>query len=108
MKVVIINNSDIIGGAAVVSHRLMNALRKDGVDARMLVVNKYGEDNNVITFGSKLKAKYYFIKERLRIFISNGFSRSNLFRVSVANSGFYINNNPVVKDADIIVLNWIN
>lgn len=108
MKVVIINNSDIIGGAAVVSHRLMNALRKDGVDARMLVVNKYGEDNNVITFGSKLKAKYYFIKERLKIFISNGFSRSNLFRVSVANSGFYINNNPVVKDADIIVLNWIN
>lgn len=108
MKVVIINNSDILGGAAVVSHRLMNALRKDGVDARMLVVNKYGDDDNVTTFGSKLKAKYYFIKERLRIFISNGFSRNNLFKVSIANSGFHINNNPVIKDADIIILNWIN
>lgn len=108
MKVVIVNNSDILGGAAVVAHRLMNALRKDGVDAKMLVVNKYGKDDNVITFGSKLKSRYYFLKERLRIFMSNGFSRRNLFKVSIANSGYNINDNPIIKDADIIVVNWIN
>lgn len=108
MKVVIVNNSDILGGAAVVSYRLMNALRRQGLDAKMLVVNKYGNDDNVIAFGSKLKAKYYFFRERLRIFISNGFSRKNLFKVSVADCGFCINDNPVIRNADVIVLNWIN
>lgn len=37
MRVVIISRSDQTGGAAVVSHRLMLALRAEGVDARMLV-----------------------------------------------------------------------
>ncbi len=40
LKVVIINKSDSTGGAAVVSFRLMNALRTAGVDARMLVAEK--------------------------------------------------------------------
>ena len=37
MKVVIISRSDDTGGAAIVSLRLMDALRARGVDARMLV-----------------------------------------------------------------------
>ena len=37
MKVAIINRSDERGGAAVVSARLMEALRAKGVDARMIV-----------------------------------------------------------------------
>ena len=40
MRVVIISRSDQTGGAAVVSHRLMLALRAEGVDARMLVCEK--------------------------------------------------------------------
>ena len=39
-KILIINKSDSTGGAAVVSRRLMEALRAEGADARMLVVEK--------------------------------------------------------------------
>ena len=47
MKIAIINKSDLNGGAAVVSYRLMNALREHGVDAKMLVTEKLGKDGNV-------------------------------------------------------------
>lgn len=40
MKIVIVNKSDSTGGAAVVSFRLMMALRSIGADARMLVAEK--------------------------------------------------------------------
>ena len=36
MKVVLINHSDTLGGASVVTARLASALRAEGVDARML------------------------------------------------------------------------
>lgn len=35
-KVVLINHSDTLGGAAIVTFRLMQALRQQGVDARMV------------------------------------------------------------------------
>ena len=44
MKIVIINHSDTLGGASVVSYRLMKALRAMGVDASMLVSHKAGND----------------------------------------------------------------
>ena len=40
MKVVLVNHSDSLGGASVVTYRLMEALIAQGVDARMLVVKK--------------------------------------------------------------------
>lgn len=38
MKLVLINHSDTIGGASVVTYRLLKALQAEGVDASMLVV----------------------------------------------------------------------
>ncbi|MEG0253230.1 MAG: glycosyltransferase [Muribaculaceae bacterium] len=109
MNIVIINKSDIIGGAAVVSYRLTNALCDAGADAKMLVMEQSGDDHAVVSsFGNSKLGKYYFIKERLKIFFANGFSRKNLFKVSIANSGFDISKHPLVQNADIIVLNWIN
>ena len=46
MKVVIVNRSDARGGAAVVSKRLAEALRREGVETDMLVLEKLeGEDS---------------------------------------------------------------
>ena len=39
-KVVLVNHSDTLGGAAIVTFRLMQALRQIGVDARMVVLRK--------------------------------------------------------------------
>lgn len=57
MKIVIVNKSDRTGGAAVVSFRLMEALRGIGVDARMLVVEKLTDSNYVELAGSSISIK---------------------------------------------------
>lgn len=46
-KVVLINHSDTRGGASVVTYRLMQALSRAGVDARMIVMHK-GTDLSLI------------------------------------------------------------
>ena len=108
MKIAIINKSDLNGGAAVVSYRLMNALRAHGVDAKMLVSEKLGNDANVVCYANACKDRYAFFAERLQIFLQNGFSRENLFKVDTADFGRDISSHPIVQDADVIMLNWIN
>lgn len=105
MKIVIINHSDTRGGASVVSYRLMNALRRIGEDASMLVVHKSTDNPNVIRTRS---ARIPFLEEHLRIFLGNGFDRSDLFKVSVASDGLPLHRHPLVREADAVCLGWIN
>lgn len=51
---------------------------------------------------------FRFYWERLIIFLNNKFSRKTLFQVSIANTGTNISRHPLIKDADIIHLHWIN
>lgn len=108
MKIAIINKSDLNGGAAIFTYRLMTALRAHGVDAKMLVVEKLGNDDNVVCYANACKDRYAFLAERLQIFLQNGFSRENLFKVDTADFGRDISSHPIVQDADVIMLNWIN
>lgn len=108
MKIVIVNKSDTTGGAAVVSRRLMEALREEGADARMLVVEKLTDSPYVETAAPKRKAMVPFLLERLKIFIHLRFSRKNLFKVDTASDGLPLWLHPLVKDADAILLNWVN
>lgn len=48
MKVLLLNTSDIDGGAARAAHRLHQGLLGLGVDSRMLVQSKTGDDPNVL------------------------------------------------------------
>ncbi len=110
MKVVLINTSEHRGGAAVACGRLMQALRRSGVDARMLVA--VSDDNDAIEYcDTQLKRRHYkwaFLWERWGIFRQNGFSRANLFTVSTAEAGLDVADHPVVQEADIIHLHWVN
>ena len=108
VKVVIINRSDLRGGAAISSYRLMQALRSEGVDATMLVCDALGQDEHVVSYAHPLLDKYHFLAERLQIFLSNKFSLSNLFKVDTADWGRDISAHPLLQDADVIMLNWIN
>ena len=109
MKVTLVNHSDIVGGASVVSLRLLEALREQGVDARMIVKVASGPANaSVSELGAGLATKAAFLGERLRIFVSNGFKRSTLFKVSTADRGLPVHRHPWIKDADIVALNWFN
>ncbi|MDE6027725.1 MAG: glycosyltransferase [Muribaculaceae bacterium] len=108
MKIAIINKSDSTGGAAVVSFRLMEALRRAGVDARMVVVEKLTDSPYVVRAASDFKMKLPFISERLKIYVANGFNCSTLFKIDTASDGLDLLKNPVVKEADVIMLNWVN
>jgi len=112
MKVLLLNTSERTGGAAIAANRLMKALINTGIEAKTLVLNKQTDDKNVIaiqsSFLKKQFAKWNFLWERWIIFVHNRFSRKNLFKVSIANTGFDVSEHPLVKAADIIHIHWIN
>ena len=96
------------GGAAVFTYRLMQALRQEGVEATMLVCDAIGSHAHVVDYAQPLLDKYHFLAERLQIFAHNGFSRENLFKVDTASWGRDLSNHPVVREADVVMLNWVN
>jgi len=112
MKIVLICTSERSGGAAIACNRLMKAFTNCGMDAKMLVRDKTSDDPNVVSINRSWitgKKNYFrFVWERVVILLNNRFCRSNLFKVSIANTGVDISNHPFIKEADIIHIHWIN
>lgn len=108
MKIVIINHSDTLGGASVVSRRLMHALRSLGHDAWMLVTHRASDDPHVVTAAPKWRSRLSFLAEHARIFLNNGHNREDLFKASIATDGLQLATHPLVRNADAVILNWVN
>lgn len=108
MKVLIVNTSEKIGGAAVAANRLMKALHKNGVEANMLVNNKNTDDINVVEVPGKWRKKFNFVFERGLIYLLNGFSKNRLFEIDPAFTGTDITKLACFKNADIIHLHWVS
>ena len=112
MKILLINTFETAGGAAIACKRLLKALQESGVDAKLLVRDKNSNDPSVYSVNNSLCQqwinKFRFYWERMVIFILNRFSKKNLFKVSIANTGIDIHRHPLVKEADIIHLHWTN
>ena len=108
MKVVVINHSDMQGGAAIVSLRLVHALQDAGVDARMLVIDRQSDDALVGVMGGKWRNKWNFLVERLGVFLRNGLRRDTLFKIDTGSHGINLVSHPWVKEADVVCLNWVN
>lgn len=96
MKIIMVNTTEFVGGAAVAASRLGRALIRAGIH-----VNKLNRKNTWLN-------RFRFYWERLIIFLSNHLNRNNLFTVSIANTGTNIFSHSLVKEADIIHLHWIN
>lgn len=108
MRLLFINHSDSLGGASTVTRRLVEALRARGTDARMLVTRRTGSDPWVALAAPRWRSRIPFLAEHLRIFARNGFSRADLFKASVATDGLPLSRHPWVREADAVVLNWVN
>lgn len=108
MKVLLVNTSEQTGGAAVACRRLLDALNKQGIEAKMLVRDKQTDNPHVIALRKPLYMKLCFLWERFVIWTNNLFSRKNLFTISIANTGADITRLPAFKEADIIHLHWVN
>lgn len=103
-----ISRSDLRGGAAIVTYRLVEALRKEGVDARMLVCEKMSDSDFVDLCATKLQIQAAFLKERLEVYMHNGRNRKTLFQIDPAFDGLPVWQHSWVKEADAIVLGWVN
>ena len=108
MRVLIINTAERIGGAAIAASRLMDALRNNGIKAKMLVRNKQTERVTVVSLKKSWWRIWQFLWERLVILTANRFSKHNLFAVDIANTGTDITSLPEFRQADVIHLHWIN
>jgi len=109
MNILLISTSEKSGGAAIAARRLMFALNKYGEDvsARMLVRDKDTDDDNVsYVSSSQFSKKMKFTWERGLIWLCCHFDRTNLFGVSLANTGFDITRHPDFIKADIIHIHW--
>jgi glycosyltransferase involved in cell wall biosynthesis len=108
MRVLIVNTSENTGGAAVAANRLLEALNKNGVKAKMLVRDKMTDQLTVCPLPQTWKLQWHFLWERLVIWLHLHFRRANLFAVDIANSGTDITRLPEFQEADVIHLHWVN
>lgn len=110
MRVLLVNTSERIGGAAVACNRLMEALKSKGIKTKMLVRDKQTDQLSVVALkGFKWMQLWRFLWERFCIWTANKFTnKENLFTVDIANTGTDITNIPEFQEADIIHLHWIN
>lgn len=104
LKLLFISRSDMRGGAAVVTYRLVLALRELGMDARMLVCDKMSKASFVEVCAPMRKMQYHYFKERFYIRRHNGFDRKTLPKIDSASEGMQLWKHPLAKKADAIFL----
>lgn len=109
MKILIVNTSDIQGGAARAAYRLHRSLLDANIDSQMLVQSKASDDYTVITENSRLR-KYI---NKLRPIIDGLPVRKYKNRTkTLFSSSWFGFNNIATKinkiNPDIIHLHWVN
>lgn len=108
MRILIVNTSENTGGAAIAANRLMEALKNNGVKAKMLVRDKRTGQITVCAVPQSPLLKAKFAWERFIIWKANHFKKHNLFQVDLGNTGVDITSLAEFKEADLIHLHWIN
>lgn len=108
LKLTFLSRSDMRGGAAVVTYRLVEAMRAIGIDARMLVCEKLSKSEFVKVCAPFSEIQYAFLKERMNVYAHNRFNRATLFKIDPASDGLKLWQHPWVKEADAVFFGWVN
>src|SRR6218665_1462311 len=101
-----------MGGAAIASLRLLSVLEEEkDIEAQLLVQEKKRNRHDVTPIAKswvdKKKALVRFAAERL-YFSFYEKNKEVRFAFSPANTGIDISQHPLVQEADILHLHWIN
>ena len=99
MKVVHINMSRRAGGASIAASRHSEAMCKAGIDSSMLTL----ED---LMQGRGLRSALYRLGRWLRFKINGLYGTYGSF--GFMRSGFRVDIHPLVKDADVVYLHWVD
>lgn len=90
------------------ANRLMDALNRNGVKAKMLVRDKETDKLTVVALRKSFVQRWRFLYERWCVFCHLHFSRNHLFDLDMANTGTDITKLPEFKEADVVHLHWVN
>lgn len=104
MKVLIISTADRAGGGAIAAFRLMEALNKNGVQAKMLVRDKTSDALTVAKAGTIIPK----ILERLRLMLKLCKPLRKTWGYDTASDGIDILSTPEYQEARVIHLHWVN
>lgn len=109
LKVVHLNTYDGNGGAGRACLRLSNALNANGVNSKVIVYYKFGQNPAIDTFSksifAKLRAVFNIMAER---YLAKLFTKAVKTPFSLQWFGKSIKNHPDLKSADVIHLHWVN
>ena len=83
MRILLINTTEKIGGPAVAASRLMEALKNNGIKAKLLVRDKQTEQITVVELPHNLRMVWKFVWERIVIWKANHFNRNHLFAAEI-------------------------
>lgn len=108
MRVLIINTTERQGGPAIAAYRLTEALKDNGIRAKMLVRTKETDRVTTVEAETSLLARLSVKKEQLQLNIHNRLARSHQFPLHLGSSGEDITRLPEFRQADVIHLHWIN
>jgi len=107
-KIVIINTSDISGGAAIAAYRLHLGLSRIGESSRMIVKNKMTSDESVICAPYEINDKKEFQNQvDYNNYISSHRTGLSDTLFSYPDPGYDLSKIPYVQKSDIINLHWI-
>lgn len=111
LKIVHVSTYHSFGGAAIAALRLHHALLSSGIDSALLVQEKERNEEGVEAYANGFFAKKLaltrFAVERL-YFAFQEKNKSVRFHFSPLRIGADISTHPLIQEADIIHLHWIN
>jgi len=107
VKVLIVNASDLKGGAARAAYRLHLALLNEGVDSHIIAQSKIGSDSRVHSLQTTKQALFNKFRPILDSIPTRKYESKSLFSSSWVPSSSFIN---FINDfnPDIVHLHWIN
>jgi len=108
MEILLVNTSDIQGGAARAAYRIHKGLQRIGIDSKMLVQTKLSDDKTVIGPGSKIKKGLALLRPTLDSAFKQFFSGGSKTIFSPAWLSFSgIPSQIKSISPDIVHLHWI-
>ncbi|MBR4337317.1 MAG: glycosyltransferase family 4 protein [Bacteroidaceae bacterium] len=108
MRVLIINTTERQGGPAIAAYRLTEALKSNGIKAKMLVREKETDKVTTVAADKTWAVRRGLFMERLILNLHNRLGRQHRYRLDLGTAGGDITNLPEFRQADIIHLHWIN
>ena len=108
MRVLIINTTERQGGPAIAAYRLTEALKNNGIKAKMLVRRKSMGQVTTVLAERSLANRLSMVWEKLSVAVHTHFRRNRIYAIDFGYSGADITELPEFKQADIIHLHWIN